>query len=72
MLIKRFQGLLLTLIEAPLHIQATQPSIPTEMQSICKAQNIPLTGNAAGNSVNYLDLDGEVRIAPSPRGALYP
>jgi len=60
------------LIEAPLELQATQPNIPTQMQSICKAQNIPLAGNAAGNTVNYLDLTGSVNVAPPPRGALYP
>lgn len=72
MLIMSFQGLLLTLIEAPLELQATQPNIPAQMQSICKAQNIQLAGNAAGNTVDYLNLTGDIRVAPPPRGALYP
>jgi iron transport multicopper oxidase len=65
------QGLLLTLIEDPLAIQKGQPNIPAQMQSICKAQNIPLIGNAAGNT-NFTNLTGQVKVAPYPRGALYP
>jgi len=61
-------GLLLTLVEDPLAIQASQPNIPAEMQSICKAQNIPLKGNAASNSVNYLDLRGQNLVPPYPKG----
>ncbi|OCK76302.1 multicopper oxidase [Lepidopterella palustris CBS 459.81] len=63
-------GLLLTLIEAPLAIQSGQPNIPSQMQSICKAQSIPLAGNAAGNSQNFIDLHGQIKIAPLERGAL--
>jgi iron transport multicopper oxidase len=62
------QGLLLTLIEDPLAIQKGQPNIPSQMQSICKAQGMPLVGNAAGNSKNYLDLKGQVVVAPLEHG----
>jgi iron transport multicopper oxidase len=65
-------GLLMTLVEDPLAIQNGQPNIPTQMQKICKQQNIPLIGNAAGNTQDYLNLTGQVNIAPYPQGATYP
>jgi iron transport multicopper oxidase len=68
MLMYCYQGLLLTLIEDPLSLQQQQPNIPSQMQSICKAQSIPLVGNAAGNSQNYTDLTGEIVVAPLEHG----
>jgi iron transport multicopper oxidase len=65
-------GLLMTFVEDPLAIQNRQPKIPAQMQNICKQQNIPLIGNAAGNTQNYLNLTGQIEIAPYPRGATYP
>jgi len=63
----------MTLVEDPLSIQADQSgSIPTSMQNICKSQNIPLIGNAAGNSHDYLDLDGQIQVPGYQEGALYP
>ena len=63
----------MTLVEDPLSIQADQSgSIPISMQNICKSQNIPLIGNAAGNSHNYLDLDGQIQVPGYQDGALYP
>jgi iron transport multicopper oxidase len=65
-------GLLMTLVEDPLSIQAQQPNIPAGMKSICQKQNIPLVGNAAGNTQNYLNLTGQILVAPYPKGATYP
>jgi iron transport multicopper oxidase len=57
-------GLIATLIESPLELQSTL-SIPAGHWDVCKAQNIPTTGNAAGNTVDLLDLTGEPE-APGP------
>lgn len=64
-------GLLMTLVEDPMTLQKTQNTIPAGMQSICKSQNIPLVGNAAGNT-NFLNLTGQITVAPYPKGATYP
>lgn len=58
------QGLLATMIEAPLDVQKSL-TIPTNHLDTCKAGNIPTAGNAAGNTVNLLDLSGANR-APDP------
>jgi len=57
-------------VEDPLAIQKTQPGIPTSMKEICKKQNIPLKGNAAGNYPDFLNLTGEVNIAPMECGCV--
>ncbi|KAF2119960.1 iron transport multicopper oxidase FET3 precursor [Lophiotrema nucula] len=53
-------GLIATFVEDPLGLQ-TQLSgkIPTDHLDVCKAGNVPTAGNAAGNTVNLLDLEGE-------------
>jgi iron transport multicopper oxidase len=62
------QGLMATMVEAPLEIQKTI-SIPEDHLSACKARGIATTGNAAGNTVNFLDLTGaNVAHAPLPKG----
>lgn len=53
------------MIEAPSLLQTTL-SIPADHYDVCKAQNIPIFGNAAGNDVDFLDLTG----APEPPGPL--
>ncbi|CAF9936325.1 MAG: hypothetical protein ALECFALPRED_006767 [Alectoria fallacina] len=58
-------GLIATMIEAPSLLQSTL-SIPPDHYDVCKAQNLPFAGNAAGNDVNFLDLTG----APEPPGPL--
>lgn len=58
-------GLAATLIEAPLELQKTQQVVPKGFQDICKAQGIPMAGNAAGNTKNFLDLTGANTVAPS-------
>ncbi|RDW67575.1 hypothetical protein BP6252_08971 [Coleophoma cylindrospora] len=55
------QGLLLTLVEAPLALQKTL-NIPADHLAVCKAAKMPTEGNAAGNTVDWLDLTGQ----PSP------
>jgi hypothetical protein len=50
-------GLIATLVEAPDVLQDTQ-SIPHDHYQVCKSQNIPTKGNAAGNTQNWLDLTG--------------
>lgn len=59
-------GLIATIIEAPLEIQ-TQLSgkIPQDHIQACKAGNVRMQGNAAGNTLNLLDLSGEAS-APGP------
>lgn len=51
------------MIEAPSLLQS---SIPPDHYAACNAQNIPIVGNAAGNSQDWLDLTG----APAPPGPL--
>ena len=58
-------GLIATMIEAPSLLQSTL-SIPPDHYDVCKAQNLPFAGNAAGNDVDFLDLTG----APEPPGPL--
>ncbi|KAI1136757.1 multicopper oxidase [Hypoxylon sp. FL0543] len=57
-------GLIATFVEAPLDLQKTI-SIPQNHLDACAAQNIPTAGNAAGNTVNLLDLTGEPK-SPDP------
>jgi iron transport multicopper oxidase len=57
-----------TFIEDPLGIQKTI-DIPQDHLDACKGENIPTTGNAAGNTVNLLDLTNEpAPPAPLPAG----
>ena len=55
-------------MKAPLQLKKTL-HLPKEHYSICKAANIPTSGNAAGNSHDFLDLKGEnAPPAPLPAG----
>lgn len=58
------QGLIATMIEAPLEVQKTL-TIPEDHFATCKARGIPYTGNAAANTVDFLDLKGAPE-APKP------
>src|ERR1051326_6202535 len=53
-------GLAATLVVAPLELQKTL-QIPADHFSACADSNpaTPTTGNAAGNTVDFLNLDGE-------------
>ncbi|KAJ2982616.1 hypothetical protein NUW58_g6404 [Xylaria curta] len=62
-------GLSATLIEAPERL--VNYEIPQEFFDICKAQDIPTTGNAAGND-DWYNTEGFVTIDPTSYiGALY-
>jgi len=64
-------GLTATIIEAPEALVGL--SIPDDNQAACKAQNIPIAGNAAGNTNNLTDLTGANTVSPYPdNGAAYP
>jgi iron transport multicopper oxidase len=60
-------GLIATFIEAPLELQKTL-SIPDAHYDLCSRNHPPInvSGNAAGNRIDYLNLKGE----PSPPAAL--
>lgn len=53
------------MIEAPLAIQDQNLTIPQNHLDACAAQNIPVKGNAAGNTVDLFDLTGET-LPPVP------
>jgi iron transport multicopper oxidase len=57
-------GLTATIIEAPEALAGL--SIPDDNQAACKAQNIPIAGNAAGNTNNLTDLTGANTVSPYP------
>ncbi|MCJ1231985.1 hypothetical protein MMC12_008666, partial [Toensbergia leucococca] len=46
------------MIEAPLDLQSSL-SIPADHLQACTSQNLPVSGNAAGNTKNVFDLQGE-------------
>jgi iron transport multicopper oxidase len=50
-------GLVATMIEAPERLAQTQ-SIPRDHLKVCRSQGLPIKGNAAGNTNNWLDLTG--------------
>ncbi|RPB25151.1 putative ferrooxidoreductase Fet3 [Terfezia boudieri ATCC MYA-4762] len=57
-------GLAATFIEAPLQLQKTI-TIPEDHLAACKRLGIPTSGNAAGNTKNFLDLTG-ANTSPPP------
>lgn len=55
-------GLVATIIERPLDIQAQLAGkIPQDHLDNCKLDGVPTAGNAAGNTADLLDLTGENR-----------
>lgn len=64
------QGLAILLIEAPEEVQKTESQQLTENhKQVCKNVGVNYTGNAAGNSVNFMDLTGaNVQEKPLPDG----
>ncbi|KAI9690252.1 MAG: hypothetical protein M1822_009213 [Bathelium mastoideum] len=61
-------GLMATMVEAPLVLQDTL-QIPEDHYQVCKDQNALTKGNAAGNTVDFLDLSGQnLPVAPLPNG----
>ncbi|RDL38450.1 uncharacterized protein BP5553_02790 [Venustampulla echinocandica] len=62
------QGLVATMVEAPLELQKTL-IIPDDHIAACKAEKVPFAGNAAGNTDDLLDLSGANEAhAPLPDG----
>ncbi len=56
------------MIEAPLELQKII-TIPKDHEAVCRAGGVPTAGNAAGNTVDLLDLKGEnASPAPLPAG----
>ncbi|KAK4497613.1 hypothetical protein PRZ48_010266 [Zasmidium cellare] len=53
------QGLGMLMIEAPDILQTQRDTVPQQHFDTCKAAGIAYEGNAAGNTVNLLDLKGE-------------
>ncbi|KXT04611.1 hypothetical protein AC578_8659 [Pseudocercospora eumusae] len=61
-------GLIATMVEAPLEIQKTV-TVPQNHYDVCAAAGTPTAGNAAGNTIDALDLTGQnLSIAPLPAG----
>lgn len=58
------QGLIATMVEAPLELQKTL-TIPEDHFAACQAGNVPYSGNAAANTEDFLDLKG-ANVAPKP------
>jgi iron transport multicopper oxidase len=55
-------GLIATMIEAPLAIQEQlEDKIPQDHWTVCEEGNVPVKGNAAGNTDDLFDLRGENR-----------
>jgi len=56
------------MIEAPLSLQDSL-QLPADHMAACKAAGTPTQGNAAGNAVDFYDLEGEnTSVAPLPAG----
>jgi len=56
------------MIEAPLELQQAL-RVPEDHFEVCRASQTPYTGNAAGNTANVLDLQGQNKSpAPLPAG----
>lgn len=64
------QGLAIVLIEAPEEMQKQSSQQLTEnFKQVCKNSGVNVTGNAAGNTVNFMDLaGGNVQQPPLPSG----
>ena len=61
-------GLIATMVEAPDELQKTLKT-PQDHLDACAAQNFPVIGNAAGNTQDFLNLEGEdTAPAPLPAG----
>jgi iron transport multicopper oxidase len=56
------------MIEAPMELQKTLV-VPQDHYDVCRAADVPISGNAAGNTVDLLDLKGQNESpAPLPAG----
>lgn len=57
-------GLLATIVEIPDELNGM--SIPSDHANVCQLQNIPTSGNAAGNTRNFLNLTGANTVPANP------
>lgn len=57
-------GLSMTFVEAPDQLRALGLKIPDGHEDACKKGKIPMKGNAAGNSRDWLDLTGALTEPP--------
>ncbi|CCH60741.1 hypothetical protein TBLA_0D02370 [Henningerozyma blattae CBS 6284] len=65
------QGLAAVFVEDPVALQEST-TMTDQYKSICLAQDIPIKGNAAGNSHDWLDLKGlNVQPTPLPNGFIW-
>ena len=56
------------MIEAPLYLQQNL-TVPENHYNMCRTQDIPISGNAAGNTVDLYNLDGQAEsVPPLPSG----
>jgi iron transport multicopper oxidase len=57
------------MVEAPLELQklfgGSEKGIPSDHFDACKVGGVPVVGNAAGNTLDVLNLDGE-NAPPDP------
>lgn len=61
-------GLAATMVEAPLDMQ-NKLAVPENHYDVCRAGNVQIKGNAAGNTVDLFNLDGQNKsVAPLPSG----
>ncbi|KAI9734192.1 MAG: hypothetical protein M1818_006601 [Claussenomyces sp. TS43310] len=61
-------GLIATMIEMPMELQKTV-TVPTDHLAACRAGGVATSGNAAGNTADFLDLTGQHEaVAPLPNG----
>ena len=58
-------GLAATMIEAPAVLQ-NQTTIPEDFMNACSVGGIQTSGNAAGNTEDFLDLTGQNKMVPWP------
>lgn len=61
-------GLAATLVEAPYDMQENL-IVPENHYDVCRAGDTPFQGNAAGNTEDAYNLDGQIKsVAPLPAG----
>jgi iron transport multicopper oxidase len=65
-------GLMATFIEAPNLIESRQRKPSQETLDLCKSYSLPVSGNAAGNTRELLDIGPKPKINPVNWGAMYP
>lgn len=51
------------MVEAPMELQKSM-AIPEGHYAVCRDSNTPTAGNAAGNTIDTLDLTGENKSPP--------